>query len=273
MRKKILFRLFIICLITFYINTATSQSIFLVDDSKFAIIYLKPEGKVRIKTKFLEESSSMTYDNYIDYYLRGDTVKQIMGAITPDSLSIFYNSKNDSVYQHFPFYIPIKNNKYLISKVNSDSLFYDLDSKIVGGRNLGIGVLSDFRIIYYGKTQILNAYPAKCPTDFILIDLDNKNNIISMMHGKIDSCKFDEMNGINSIQFYDLTLFNYDKKKNKVVSIQQFHFVEGYKHLVSTQLFIYKKGRPVKSFERNEETGKVEYQQIYNYSKESKVVN
>jgi hypothetical protein len=249
----------------------TSQSLFLVDDNKYAIVYLQSHMKIGIRTKFLDNSERIN-DNLFEFYLGGDTIKQKWLSIGQEDFEINYDSKKDTNYQHYPYYIPIKNNSHKISTNIGDSLVLDSIGRIRDVYNNLLETKIHFRQTYFTHNlslrseECLSCKKGEYKRNVSLIKTDKHQNIVYVKVGIADSLFSIDFPDTSKANFYELTIFNYSKARKRITSIQHFDINKGIVRLIETQFFKYKRGKPVSSYERKEKTGKIEYQQTYTYS-------
>lgn len=253
--------LILIILLTFFEITKAQRICPL--DGNMALLYLEKKGEVIIKTKHAPTGIYSLGGIHKFKYINGVIHCKMESYDSSDYGQDYFESN----YFHYPEFIKIRNNGFLLSNKKNDSLVVDSKGHVVEvyrKENQVIYVSLKYR--YLNDTTVLETSILSSTHDssnVSIYELDHKFNLKAIKDGEIKSSFFTI--GVGDIEVFRITKFEYDKNNTKVNNIETYD-VDGNKTtLQSTHTFVYKNNKPVKSYVFDTNKKAVVYEQIYLY--------
>jgi hypothetical protein len=254
--------LFITILVFF--GAADAQFICPLDE--MALLYIGNNTEVSIKTKYL---NSKAYNNVGGIYKFRSANGVIKCKILDLDSSDSGEDYEESLYFHYPEFIKIRNNDFLLSTKKNDSLIVDDKGRVIEvyrkyyyeatyGFGLKYRYLNDTTVLEYARN------PRARDSSISIYELDSKFNLKAIKEGDYKKDFF--ALGVDDIQVFSVITFKYDKIKARINNIEMLNANEKNKMmLASKQTFIYKNNRPIKSFVFDVKKKTIVYEQIYTY--------
>jgi hypothetical protein len=254
--------LLLIILLTFFEITKAQRICPL--DGNIGLLYLEKKGEVIIKTKHLG-SGNYSYGEILRFkYIEG-VVKCKTESLDSSDHGQDYEESN---YYHYPEFIKIRNNGFLLSNKKGDSLIVDNKGRVIEvyrkTDNKATYAIIKFR--YLNDTTVLETAINSSPrnsNNVTVYELDATFNLKAIKEGNHENNLFTM--GINDIDVYSIKKVKYDRNNVRVNSIETYDVDDNETRLFSTQTFIYKNNKPVKSFLYDVKKKAVVYEQMYMY--------
>lgn len=235
----------------------------------YSLIYLQDGKSVEVKLLRTKEQDT-TEDIRVVYYNENDTI-QYKFFINDEK---YYDSRLPcKSYNHYPRFIKVKNNQFKVSECQGDSILYDAKQRITEVYRKYSDAftrrIDEFSFQYLNDTIILETIVMQEAEDALvyLFKLDKDYNLLSEKYANVNKSQINSSLDTNKVEFVKETKFNYDSHKKCIENIQVFDIYNNSWILRTTQYFIYKRKQPINSYIKNQETGAVEYKQLYEYKK------
>jgi hypothetical protein len=252
----------------FAFKAINAQRIFGIDE-EFGLLHINEKTKVRIETKYLSPPSYAGMGGVQEFVVLNDTIKSRSYNYGE---AIRKDEGYSAFYEQYPFLIKIRNNDFSIVNNPNDSLVYDDKGRIKEEFGLQLGDKSGklySRFKYLNDTTIFEIAITylNINSSCYLYELDSKHNLKSVKESTIGTKQAinDSVDYIKA-DFWKQTQFNYNKSRSRIENIKTFVLENKNRIPQTTQFFIYKNGRPVSSYVRDEKTKKITYRQTYKYT-------
>jgi hypothetical protein len=216
-------------------------------DGNMGLLYLSKGSEVSIKTKHVGANMGGIY-----------MFKDVGGVIKGKSKDLgdgdFDGDYDELFYYHYPEFIKIRNNDFLLSNKENDSLVLDSKGRAIEVyRKAGNQLSNAIRLKYHylNDTTVLETVAIPHAADSsseTLYELDSKFNLKAIKEGD------------------NITRFNYDKTCTRIINIEMLATDAMNKMVLqSTHTFIYRNNKPIKSFVYDVKKKAVVYEQVYSY--------
>lgn len=255
---------FLYSILLFFSKMTAAQQICPLDGN-LALLYIKNSSEVTIKTKYFDASNAGITGIY-KFRKSGDKVK--CESLNYDPLTKTTDTFQEPGPYYYPELVKIKNNGFALSNTEGDSLILDEKERVIKAYRKLDEQRKSFiyvNIRYINDTTILEnqLMPHVVDSSFYIYELDSKLNLKAIKEG-VSIVPFVNVT-ISDIDFFNIIKFVYTGIDKKVGNIQTY-IVKGKDHILqTTQTFIYKNGRPVKSQVFDAKSRKIIYEQTYSY--------
>lgn len=235
-------------------------------DGNMGLLYLEKKGEVIIKTGEVGSGFYCTGGIY-KFKNAGGVIKCKMESYDSSDYGQDYEA---SLYWHYPEHIKIRNNGFLLSNSESDSLVLDSKGRAIEvyrkmGNQLAHAIR--FKLRYLNDTTVIENALIPGATDsnrVTIFELDAKFNLKALKEGDLKKNFFDVE--IGDIDVFNITRFNYDKTCTRIINIEMLAADATNKMILqSTHTFIYRNNKPIKSFVYDMKKKAVVYEQVYIY--------
>jgi len=229
-------------------------------DGNMALLYLEKNGEVIIKTKNIDAGHAI-YGGLYCFKNEGGVIKSKTEAL--DSTTNDGQDYEESNYFHYPEFVKIRNNGFLLSNEKGDSVVTDSKGRVTEiYRKTGYR----FKFRYLNDTTVLENIIIPNPTDSSSIsvyELDPAFHLKTIREGNFKNNFFSV--AVSDIDVYSIIKYKYDKNNTRVTNIEMYNVNRKSIVLQSNHTFIYENNKPVKSYVYDVKKKKIVYEQTYTY--------